>query len=668
MLRWGIIGPGAIARCYAEGLAHADNAELIAVAGRRAESAAAFAEEMGLAKQDAHAAPAELLRRDDIDAVYIATPHPGHAQLCIDALNAGKHVLCEKPLALNAAEVRSLLHAARTSGKFFAEGFMYLYHPQIKKALEIIAAGTIGDIEHIEAAFCFDSEFDASSRLYDPELAGGAILDVGCYTVSLACLMAGAAAGKRFAEPQRVAGVATKAPTGADARSCALLEFAGGITAVCKAAVTGENKRYGRIYGTKGILAFDNPWDAGARSKPANAFFEVTVAGETSREECSYPHILFALEAQQASAAILAGEVEAPAPAMTWAGSLGNAVALDAWRREAGYVLPHERFPAVPQLRGVVRDVPKMPMVEIEGAGRPMSQLVLGCDNQEHAADGAAIWDAWMEAGGNAFDTAYVYGGGRMEQLLGQWLQARGVADEAVVIVKGAHTPHCDPASLRSQLMESLERLQLPRAPIYVMHRDNPAIPVGEFIDCLHELADEGLLGACGGSNWTLERFQEANAWAKEHGKRGFALLNNNLSLARMIKPVWDGCQSANDPAALAYLAEAGKAHLSWSSQARGFFLPAETRGELPPGTSPDECFGGKENEERRRRAVELARELGVAAHNIAAAWVLRQPFTSVALIGPRQPSEIVSSMPALELELSAAQLAWLNLERDSPA
>ncbi|MBF2735401.1 MAG: aldo/keto reductase [Betaproteobacteria bacterium AqS2] len=669
-LRWGIVGPGSIARCFAAGIAASGNAELRAAAGRRAASVEAFAADVGLEAKDAHADVAALLARDDVDAVYVAAPHPAHAQLSIDALRAGKHVLCEKPLGLHAAEVRAMVHVARASGRFFAEGFMYLHHPQIRRALEIIAAGTLGDIEHVEAAFCFDSDYNPDSRLYSTELAGGAVLDVGCYAASLACLVAGAAAGQRFAQPRRVAGVGTKAPSGADARCCALLQFDSGVTAFCKAAVRGENVRYGRVYGTKGTLVFDNPWNPGGGSKPpADTFIEVHAAEGGGREEIACPDdFQFAFEARAVSAAILDGAVEPPAPAMDWAGSIGNAEVLDAWRREMDYELPQEQLPGARALRGVIQTKHKMRMVEIEGVGRPLSQLVMGCDNQERVADGAVIWDAWMEAGGNAFDTAYVYGGGLMERLLGRWLKDRGVADEAVVVVKGAHTPHCDPESLRAQLRESLDRLQLDRAPIYVMHRDNPAVPVGEFIDCLDGLAAEGLLGACGASNWSLARFEEANAYAKANGKKEFAILNNNLSLARMTKPVWDGCVSSNDPAVLAYLAKAHKAHLSWSAQARGFFVDPALRGPLPAGTTPDECFGGEDNEERRRRAAELARELGTATHVVAAAWVLRQPFASVALIGPRQPSEIAAALPALAIELSEAQLAWLNLAGDKPA
>ena len=123
-----------------------------------------------------------------------------------------------------------------------------------------------------------------------------------------------------------------------------------------------------------------------------------------------------------------------------------------------------------------------------------------------------------------------------------------------VIIAKGAHTPNCDPKSISSQLTESLDRLETDFADIYIMHRDNLEIPVGEFIDILNEEKNKGRIKIFGGSNWTLERFIEANHWAKIHDKQGFSILNNNLALCKMINPLWDGCVSSNDEAILDYL------------------------------------------------------------------------------------------------------------------
>ena len=272
-------------------------------------------------------------------------------------------------------------------------------------------------------------------------------------------------------------------------------------------------------------------------------------------------------------------------------------------------------------------------------------------------------WDAWFEAGGNAFDTGFVYGGGLHEKLLGEWIAARGVDRDVVVIAKGAHTPYCTPRAIAAQLDLSLERLGLTTVPIYIMHRDNPDVPVGEFIDALNRLHAAGKIGIFGGSNWSPDRFAEANAYATRHRLHGMSILNNNLSLAVMEQPVWTGCITSNTPETLARLRVNNIIHLSWSSQARGYFLPATLRDRLPADTAPETCFGSSANAERRARAETLAPQKGVSAHNIALAWVLSQSFPSLALIGPRSPGEIVSTLPGAAVTLTPDEVLWLNLE-----
>lgn len=307
-----------------------------------------------------------------------------------------------------------------------------------------------------------------------------------------------------------------------------------------------------------------------------------------------------------------------------------------------------------------------IPRVGLEGMKGEISTLILGCDNKDDLESGAPLWDAWWEAGGNGFDTAFIYGQGRHEAVLGQWLRARGLAGEAQVIVKGAHTPHCLPEAIPEQLDISLDRLGLEHAPVYIMHRDNLDVPVGEFVDVLNDLHAAGRIGAFGGSNWSVARFEEARAFAEAANRRPLSILNNNLSLAVMEREIWPGCITSNTPETLAFLRSGVTTHLSWSSQARGYFLRAGEGTELPENTRPDECFDSSDNVERRRRAVALAGEKGVHPHNIATAWVLGQSFPSLAVIGPRVPDEITTTLPGLRLSLTAAEMAWLNLEADS--
>ena len=301
----------------------------------------------------------------------------------------------------------------------------------------------------------------------------------------------------------------------------------------------------------------------------------------------------------------------------------------------------------------------------LDGLDKEISRLILGCDNKISADEGAPLWDAFLASGGTTFDTAHIYQSGQCELALGDWIRARGIADEIVVTVKGAHTPWCDPENLVLQLHESLDRLGLAAADIYIMHRDNPDIPVGEFIDVMNAQIDAGLIMAIGGSNWSVARFREANAYATGAGKRGLQVLNNNLSLARMVEPVWAGCIASSDDATLAFLEETQTTHFSWSSQARGYFYQPGSAAPLADGTRPDDCFDSMENRERRRRAQALAREFGVGAAHVAAAYVLCQPFPSYALIGPRTVQELEDSLRAIELEPTPAQLNWLDLRDD---
>ena len=315
---------------------------------------------------------------------------------------------------------------------------------------------------------------------------------------------------------------------------------------------------------------------------------------------------------------------------------------------------------------------------KIIGLEKKISKLIMGNDNQEDYDEACKLWDHWISVGGNAFDNAHIYGGGSMESLLGKWHKSRNNLNEIVIIAKGAHTPNCNPQSLSSQLTESLDRLKTECADIYIMHRDNLEIPVGEFIDVLNEEKNKGRIKIFGGSNWTLERFKEANDWAINKKKQAFSILNNNLALCKMINPLWKGCVSSNDEEILNYLEKSQIAHLSWSSQGRGYFLPEEITKKIEnditnsetwrePGehsSGPLSCFDSLDNRERKQRAFTLARNMNTYAQNIAGAWPLNLNFPSFALVGPRNIVELDSSIKNLNIELTQEQVNWLNLKK----
>ena len=664
---WGIIGPGTIAHNFADGLAQATSARLVAIASRDAGRRATFGDAYAIAADKRYATYADLLADPQIDAIYVSTPHPWHAELSIAALRAGKAVLCEKPGGLTASEVIAVTEVAAATHRFYMEAFMYRCHPQIARVLAVIAAGEIGQVTHIKTQFGFNAPYTPGSRLYDPALGGGGILDVGGYPVSLARLIAGAGIGQPFDNPISVKGSGVLAPTGVDAVAYGLLGFGSGITAEIAVAVARSMDNRAIISGTTGQIVIDDPWVPGRNAGPSDATLHITSGEQTRTEVVRDARMLFAFEAEAVSRAIADGLTEAPHPAPCHADSIGNNEVLDRWRAELGLRVVSENPATNRVLPGTMpANRAQMPVITLEGVARPVSKLILGCDNRNTMADGAIVWDAWIEAGGNAFDTAFVYGGGAHEVVLGQWIKARDVADQIVVVGKGAHTPYCLPGAIGAQLDISLDRLGLPRVPVYIMHRDNPDVPVGEFVDALNDLHKAGKIGIFGGSNWSPQRIAAANAYAAKHGLQPMRIMNNNLSLAVMEKPVWAGCVTSNTPEMLEFLTATQMIHLSWSSQARGYFLPETLRARLPEDTRPETCFGSVANAERRVRAETLAAEHGVSAHNIATAWVLAQPFPSLALIGPRSPGEIASTLPGLGLNLTPQDVDWLNLARHS--
>jgi aryl-alcohol dehydrogenase-like predicted oxidoreductase len=302
-----------------------------------------------------------------------------------------------------------------------------------------------------------------------------------------------------------------------------------------------------------------------------------------------------------------------------------------------------------------------LPTGRIPGVDRDISRLVMGCDNQRTLSHATAMFDDFVARGGNAFDTAHHYADGLMERLLGQWIANRGIRDDVVIIGKGAHTPHCDPPSVTDQLFESLERLRTDHVDLYFLHRDNPDVPVGEFVDVLDEHVQAGRIGAFGGSNWTIARIEEANAYAAAHGKRGFAAVSNHFGLARALDVPWEGCEHVTGDADRQWFERTGTPLFPWSSQARGFFA-----GRAAPEDQSDpelvRCYYSDGNFERLARARALGEELGVAPTAIALAYVLAQPFPTFALIGPRSIEETRSSTDAATVQLTPEQVGWLDL------
>lgn len=664
-LKWGIIGCGKIAQAFANGLNKGNAGKLAAVASRSIETARAFAKEHGGVR--AHGSYDAILADREVDIIYICTPHPYHAEWAIKAADAGKHVLCEKPMAVNFAEAMIMAEAAKRNKVFLMEAFMYRHHPQTIKLAELVRDKAVGEVRIIQASFGFGGgyETDLNSRLFASSLAGGGILDVGCYPVSMARLIAGAAEGKPFADPIEVRGTAKiGAQSRVDEWAVADMRFGSGILAQLATGVrvTLENRVV--VYGAEGSIIVPMPWTADRANAAAGKIIVNRKGKEPETIEVPASATAFTLEAENAARAVLSGQVSSLL--MSPEDSLGNMKALDQWRENAvltydcessqSYAQPVDKRPLA------VRGGSVMKYNKLPGIDMPLSRLIMGVDNQKTPAHAAAMFDDFYARGGNTFDTAWIYAGGKYETLFGEWFNSRKVRDKIAIIVKGAHTPYCRPEYLTPQFNESLERLKTGYADIYFMHRDNTDIPVGEFMGVLNDLKAAGKIRAFGASNWTLKRVKEAQEWARKNKKSGFTALSNNFSLARMIAPVWAGCEASSSPDYYQWHCETKTPVFAWSSQARGFFVPGLAAPDKLDNAEMVKCWYSPENFERRKRCFELAEELKVRPINVALAYVLHQPFDTWALIGPRAISETSDSFEGLKVTLTTEQVKWLDL------
>ncbi len=665
-IRWGILGPGTIAKAFAGGVAHSRNGELAAIASRNPGKAGLAETFPGARILDGYDA---LLADPEVDAVYISTPHPTHAEWAIKAAEAGKHVLCEKPMGLTAFEADAMIHAARKAGTFLGEAFMYRLHPQTAKLVELVRSGAIGDVRIIRSSFGFAMPgFMPEHRLYANDQAGGGILDVGGYPVSMARLIAGAAVGKPFAEPDSVAGAAHLGQSGVDEWASALLHFPGGIVAEVSCSISLDQDNVLRILGTKGRIEVKDFWFAGGKEGGTGKISIIRPDG-SEVIEVKEDRRLYSFEADAAGEAILAGNQEFAWPGMGWADSLGNLRVLDKWRGAVRLEFGIEKAATrVNTISGRPLQANGTAIVKrgIPGLEQKASVVALGFEDFATFSSGSILLDAFFEAGGNLFDTGFVYGAGRTEALLGEWLVNRGVRGQSVIIAKGAHSPLCYPDVIGKQLTQSLDRLKTDHVDIYFMHRDNPDVPVGEFVDAMDREVQAGRIrGPFGGSNWTMQRMDEAIAYAERTGKRKPGALSNNFSLAEMLVPIWPGCVTSSTDQWKAWLTARQMPNFAWSSQGRGFFTDRAGRGktdneELVRVWYSDKNFG------RRDRAIELAARLGKSPIHIALAYVLNQPFPSVPLIGPRTLGELEDSLKALDIALSPDDLEWLDEGADS--
>jgi len=327
-LRWGLIGTGAIASDFTLALQGSSRGRIIDVAGSSHAKAQAFAASRGIAASSATIG--EMLANPAVDAVYIATPHPAHEKQALACITAKKHVLCEKPITVDAASAERVIEAARQAGVFLMEAYMYRCHPLTRQILQRLSDGVIGPVRHMRADFGFRATGPRSGRLFDPALGGGSILDVGGYPASFARLVAGLPEHVPFAEPVAVDGSATFGPTGVDELACAALTFGSGFTAEIRSAIRADLGTTAVLFGERGKIVVSNPWLPGGDRHGKECDFVVFRDGLAAESVVVRTHEdTYAIEAALVADTIPG--VQAPWPAMSWDDTLGNMRLLERW-------------------------------------------------------------------------------------------------------------------------------------------------------------------------------------------------------------------------------------------------------------------------------------------------------------------------------------------------
>jgi predicted dehydrogenase len=317
-VRWGILGPGGIASTFAADLPLVEGAELAAVGSRNLASAEAFAERYGFAR--AHGSYADLAADDGVDVVYVATPHAFHLEAAMLCIEAGKAVLVEKPISLDLPSAARIVEAARGHGVFLMEAMWMRCNPAIRKIAELVAGGAIGDVSAIHADFGLQGPFEASHRLRDPKLGGGALLDLGVYPIHLAHLILGAPASAQawsHLTPERV-----------DENTGVLLGYESGAVAALTCSINGASRNAASITGTAGRI--DLP--VGFFVPRSFTLTRPDRAPETF--EFPFEGSGYQFEAAEVQRALLAGELESPI--VTHSTTLEVMGLLDALREQVG--------------------------------------------------------------------------------------------------------------------------------------------------------------------------------------------------------------------------------------------------------------------------------------------------------------------------------------------
>lgn len=336
-VKWGILACGNIAGTFAKALKQAEGCELHAVAARDVDKAQAFTQKHGAVR--AYGSYEAMLADPEVEAVYIATIHPHHLEWIAHCVQAGKHVLCEKPLTMNLREAKRAQKLATDKRCLLREAFMYRHHPQTQRVADLVESGVIGKVRLIEANFCFNGGEQSDGRHQAKALGGGGILDLGCYTMSFARLIAGRAQGRLFAEPLELKAVGhLDMQTKTDMWTTAALRFEGDVLAKLTCAMRVNAGSAATIYGDQGRIEVDSPWFC-------NGEVRVQIDGQDAPE--IYPaqtdRDLYVYEIESFAGELRGRPIGAREVGMRFDDTLGNMKALDWWRVEIGLAYEADR-------------------------------------------------------------------------------------------------------------------------------------------------------------------------------------------------------------------------------------------------------------------------------------------------------------------------------------
>lgn len=295
-MRWGILSTGNIAKQFARGLSVLPDHQLVAVGSRSQESADRFGDEFNVLRR--HSSYEALAQDAEVDAIYIGTPHVFHAENSLLCLHSGKAVLCEKPFAINAAQAKEVIDYARENNIFLMEAMWTRFLPLMVRLRELLAQGVIGEVRMVNVDFGFRMGWNPQHRLLNPDLGGGALLDVGIYPVSLASMI--------FGKPSRITSMAHLGETGVDEQSAMIFGYDDGELAILHTAVRTRTQHRAIITGTEGDITIHPAW-----WKPTR--MTVTVFGkETTEIEMPFDGNGYNYEAEEVTRCVADGLTESP--------------------------------------------------------------------------------------------------------------------------------------------------------------------------------------------------------------------------------------------------------------------------------------------------------------------------------------------------------------------